>query len=157
MARQPDIRYVQFYTYGSAAQKLEPVPKQKKKVQLPKPKAQKEQQRVVYVDPLALCAMAAAVVLLIAMVVGMIRLGANSIRSNELQTQVTQLQQENASLKKTFLENYDAESVEEFARINGMISAAEAEHVPLEYTIPQAEQEPGFWENVGFFFSELFA
>ena len=156
MARQPDIRYVQFYTYGSAAKKLEPVTK-KKKVRLPKPKAQKVQQKIIYVDPLALCAMAAAVVMLLAMVVGMIRLGADSMRSSELQTQVTQLQQENAALKKTFLEHYDTAGVEEFARINGMISAAEAEHIDLEYTIPQAEQEPGFWENIGFFFSELFA
>lgn len=156
MARQPDIRYVQFYTYGTAAQKLQSPPK-KKKAQLPKPEVQKQQQRIIYVDPLALCAMAAAVIMLIAMVVGMIRLGADSIRGNDLEERISQLQQENANLKKTFLEKYDTESVEEFARINGMISAEEAKHVQLEYTIPQAQPEPGFWEDMKFFFSELFA
>ena len=32
MARQPDIQYVRYYTYGSAAQKVELQPQKKNKV-----------------------------------------------------------------------------------------------------------------------------
>lgn len=158
MARQPDIRYVQIYNPGSTARKLELLPPQKKKkAVLPKPKVRKEKQRVIYVDPLAFCAMAAAGLLLIAMVVGMIRLGTVGSQVRELENYVSGLEQENAQLQEEFHSNYDLQAVDQQAREQGMIPAEEAERVPLELTIPQAPEEPGFWDGVGTFFSELFA
>lgn len=158
MARQPDIRYVQIYNHGSTARKLEAAPWQKSKMAaLPKPKVRKEKQAVLYVDPLALCAMAAAGLLLIAMVAGMIWLGIASSRTQELETYVSNLQEENVALREEFETHYDMQSVERQALEQGMTPASEAEHVPLELTIPQPEAEPSFFEQVKIFFSELFA
>ena len=158
MARQPDVRYVQIYNPGSTARKLELLtPQKKKKAVLPKPKIRKEKQRVIYFDPLALCAMAAAGLLLVAMVVGMIQLGTASSQTRELEAQVYQLQQENAALQEEFYGNYDLQAVQQQAREWGMVSSEEVQHVPLNLTIPEVPEEPGFLERVGVFFSELFA
>lgn len=158
MARQPDIRYVQIYNPGSTARKLEVLPRQpKRNAELPKPKKEKRSVRVIYVDPLALCAMAAAGALLIAMVVGMIRLGTAQSRTQELEQYASVLQQENAALREEFQSAYDPETVQEHAKLSGLIPAEEAERVSLELTIPQPPEEPGFFEKIGLFFSELFA
>lgn len=158
MARQPDIHYVPIYTYGTAARKLEPQPKPKrKKAVLPKVRVHREKHNVVYVDPVAICAMAAAGLLLISMVAGMIRLGMTDSQNQELEEYVAQLQEENAHLDKTFQSYYDPQQVEQQAKEQGMISVSEAEHVQLELILPQQPSEPGFWEQVKTFFGELFA
>jgi hypothetical protein len=158
MARQPDIRYVQIYNPGSTAKKLEVLPRQQKKnAAPPKPKAEERSIRVIHVDPMALCAMAAAGVLLIAMVVGMIRLGTAESRTQELEQYASVLQQENVALREAFQGAYDPETVQNQAKLSGMIPAEEAERVSLELTIPQQAEEPGFFEKIGLFFSELFA
>lgn len=156
MARQPDIQYVSLYTHGSAARQLEVQPK-KKKVALPKPKVRRDKRMVLYVDPLSVCAVFAAGLLLIAMAVGMIRLGIASSQAQKAQAYVTQLEAENEQLRDTYLAGYDAEEVRRQAEAMGMIPIEDAKHVVIDVQVPQPEAEPTFWENIGLFFSELFA
>ncbi len=155
MARQPDIQYVSIYTHGSAARKLEIQPK--KKVALPKPKVRRDKRTVLYVDPLSVCAVFAAGLLLIAMAVGMIRLGVASSQAQKAQEYVAQLEAENAQLRDIYLAGYDAQEVRRQAEEMGMIPIEDAPHVTIDVQIPQPEAEPTIWENIGLFFSELFA
>lgn len=157
MARQPDIRYVQIYNYGSAAPKLEPLQPKKKKTALPKPKVRKKKQRVIHVDPLSLCALAAAGLLLVTMVIGMIHFGIEDSRGEELQTYVERLQEENTQLRKEYESNYDPQQVYQQAKDQGMIPVSQAERVRLELVMPQQPSEPGIWEQIQVFFTELFA
>lgn len=156
MAKKPDARYVQIYNPGSTAKKLD-FPPRKEKFRLPKPKVHKEHRKVIYVDPLALCATAAAGILLIAMVAGMIRLGDTGSRMESLESSVSVLQQENVQLRQEFEGIYDPVAVEYQAREDGMISSEEAQHVSMELTVPQPQKELSFWERTRLFFSELFA
>ena len=157
MARQPDIQYVRIYTDGSAARKLEVQPQKKNKVALPKPKVRRDKRKVLYVDPLSMCAVFAAGMLLIAMAVGMIRLGITASQAQKAQAYVTQLEAENEQLRDAYLAGYDAEEARRQAEAMGMIPIEDAEHVIIDVQIPQPEPEPTFWENIGLFFSELFA
>ena len=69
MARINEVRYVNFYTVGSAAYKVEPTQAQQtKKAQLPKPR--KARKIRVYVDPMAVLGMTVAFVMLIMMISG---------------------------------------------------------------------------------------
>lgn len=158
MARQPDIRYVQFYTQGTAAKKLEfPLRRTGKKAVLPKPKPRREVRRVIYVDPLALCAIVAAGILLLSMVAGMIHLGMADRENRELEAYVSQLHEEHTRLEQEFFQEYDPQQVHQRAEALGMISFSEAEHIQLELTPPEQTAEPGVWEQIKTFFQELFA
>ena len=113
MARQPDIQYVRFYTAGSAARKLEPSVDPRKQVELPQPKARRQRCRMIRIDPIALCAVAVAAVMLIAMVVGLVELASVSIRADKMESYAVQLQGENAQLRTEYESGYDLEEVEQ--------------------------------------------
>lgn len=158
MARQPDIQYVRIYTDGSAARKLELQPEKKKnKVSLPKPKVRRDPRKVVYVDPLSLCAMAAAGLLLVAMAVGMTQLGITNAQVQELEENVSRLESENMQLQEIYESGYDLDEVERQALAMGLIPIEQTKQVVVDVQVPQQEPEPTFWGNVGLFFSELFA
>ena len=67
MALQPDIQYVRFYTSGSAARKLELLPKKEKvKISAPqRPQTRRKQKTVVYIDPISMFAVLVAGVMFI--------------------------------------------------------------------------------------------
>ena len=74
MERKPEIQYVgQFYVLGSTAPQI--AEKQKKK-KAALPRLKRQSQKVIYVDPVALCGMAVAAVMLVVRV-----LGADTVRS----------------------------------------------------------------------------
>ena len=158
MARQPDIQYIQFYNHGSTAQKLAPrTYDRKEKYQLPehRPMARPAKQSVL--DPLSICAMVVAGFMLIAMLVGMFRLGELTSRRQELESYIGVLQQENADLQTAYESAYDMTLVEQRARQMGLVSKDEVTHVqmgPLELT---PEHTPSFQERLSAFFEELFA
>ena len=65
MAKKHDILYVNFYTGGSAAHKIELAPPQPRYPEpAPEPKARPKQRTVIYVDPLAIVSIAVSVVML---------------------------------------------------------------------------------------------
>lgn len=160
MARQPDIQYVRYYTSGSAARKIELQPEKKKKnnVTLPqRPRIQRQKRTVIPVDPISVLAVLVAGFMLIAMVAGMLRLGAVNAEVEAVDGYVAQLQQENAALRQEYESGYDLKDVEQKALEMGLVPIEQVEHVTIEVIEPVEEAEPTFWEKAAAFFGELFA
>lgn len=157
MARQPDIQYVHYYTCGSAARKLELQPEKKNKVALPQPRVRRDKRTVIHVDPIYLCAMVVAAVMLVTMAIGMIRLGITNAETAKMENYVEQLYAENTQLRKEYEASYDLEAVEQQALNMGLVPMDQVEHIAIDVQIPAAEPEPTFWESLGAFWTELFA
>jgi hypothetical protein len=160
MARQPDIQYVRYYTSGSAARKIELQPEKKKKnnVTLPqRPRIQRQKRTVIPVDPISVLAVLVAGFMLIAMVAGMLRLGAVNAEVEAMDGYVARLQQENTALRQEYESGYDLKDVEQKALEMGLVPIEQVEHVTIEVMEPVEEVEPTFWEKATAFFSELFA
>lgn len=160
MARQPDIQYVRYYTSGSAARKIELQPEKKKKnnVTLPqRPRIQRQKRTVIPVDPISVLAVLVAGFMLIAMVAGMLRLGAVNAEVEAMDGYVARLQQENTALRQEYESGYDLKDVEQKALEMGLVPIEQVEHVTIEVIEPVEEAEPTFWEKAAAFFGELFA
>lgn len=164
MARQPDIQYIQMYNYGSTARKLEPqAPAKKKRYELPTPGArsarnlQRKEETGIVLDPLSVCAVAVAAVLLVCLLLGMLQVGTLNSRRQELEGYISTLQSQRADLQRTFDESYDLQQVERRAREMGLVPAAQARHVAIEAPTFETVEEPGFWAKTKAMFSELFA
>lgn len=158
MARQPDIQYVRFYTAGSAARKIELQPEKKKNsAPVPqRPSARREKKTVVHIDPISMSAVLVAGVMLIAMAVGMLQLGAINAETVRMESYVAQLRTENTQLRAEYEAGYDLKDVEQKALEMGLVPIDQVEHVVIEVPETIEEPEPTFWGNVGAFFSELF-
>ena len=158
MALQPDIQYVRFYTAGSAARKLELQPEKKKaKISAPqRPQTRRRKKTVVYVDPISVCAVLVAAVMFIAMAVGMLRIGSMNTQTAQMESYVTQLRSENTMLRKEYESGYDLKDVEQKALEMGLVPIDQVEKVVIDLPEITEEPEPGLWERVGNFFSELF-
>ena len=131
MARGNEIRYIQFYTDGSAARQFEPKPQQpKKKLQQPRPRRRKK--IVLYVDFIAVAGMLVAGVMLLMMLVGMSGLTRINEEVSRLEAYVAELENENLELHKTYREGYDLDQIREQALEMGMIPAARATNVTIE-------------------------
>ena len=159
MGKKHDILYVNFYTGGSAAHKIElapPQPKQQEPVPVAKPRPKKR--TVVYVDPLAVASILVSAVLMVLMVVGMMTLTDAHTQEARMEAYVQSLQQENARLQAEFDENYDPEAVEKAALALGMVPVDQVEHRTI--IVPAFETpvaEPTLWEQIQAFFAGLFA
>lgn len=157
MARQPDIQYVKYYTAGSAARKIEPKRSVKKSVGLPQPKVRREQKVVIHLDPISLCALVVAAVMLMAMAIGMIQLGSINAEANKMENYVAQLQSENVRLQKEYESGYDLAAVRQQALAMGLVPMDQVERHTIEVQITQPEPEPTVWEEFGTFLAGLFA
>jgi hypothetical protein len=159
MARQPDIQYVRFYTDGSAARKVELQP-EKKKINAPvapqRPRVRRQTKTVVHVDPISMFAVLVAGVMLIAMAVGMLKLGAINAENVRMESYVAELRTENAQLRAEYEAGYDLKDVEQKALEMGLVPMDQVEKVVIEIPEDVTKPEPTFWENVAAFFSELF-
>ena len=157
MARQPDIQYIQMYNYGSTARKLSTRPQvRKEKYQLPEQMPRKAQLRKSILDPLSVCAIAVACVMLVAMLIGMLKIGELTGERRELQEYIGVLQEQRAELQKTHEEAYDLRQVEIRARQMGLVSANEVVRIQMGSIDPEPQQEPGFLDRLEVLFDELF-
>lgn len=158
MALQPDIQYVRFYTSGSAARKLELLPKKEKvKISAPqRPQTHRKKKTLVYIDPISVFAVLVAGIMFIAMAVGMLRLGSVNSEVDRMSEYVMQLQAENTTLRNEYRSGYDLQDVEQKALEMGLVPVEQVEKVVVD--VPEIAEEPelSFWEKVGAFFSELF-
>ena len=160
MARQPDIQYVRYYTGGSAARKIELQPEKKKKniaAQPQRPRTRQQKKTVIHLDPISVLAVMVAGVMLIAMAIGMLRLGQVNTEVDAMNSYAAQLQQENASLRQEYESGYDLEDIEQKALEMGLVPIEQVQHVTVAVPETPVEAEPTFWEKAAAFFSELFA
>lgn len=156
MAVRTDIQYVQFYTDGSAARKLEH--KQQTK-HAAAPKYRRVKPRVKVVDPVAIFGAVTVVCLLVCMLVGFVQYKTMEKRTAQMNQYIEQLQQENMQLQQTYENGYDLDEIRDIAEALGMIPAGDAPHIEMDVQIPQEEvtQEMTLWESFTTFLAGLFA
>lgn len=156
MARKHDILYVNFYTDGSAARKIAPAFPQTQPQQ--KPRTRKQKKIIVHVDPVAICSLLVAAVLLVMMAVGLTQFQNARLEAEAMESYLAELTAENEALSSTYAENVDLAEVEKTALALGMVPKAEAEtvHIQLSAAVQEPAQ-PSFWEQVAAFLTNLFA
>ena len=161
MAQKPykhNIEYIQrFYSYGSEAKAVEIQPKKKQAAKHQPPKREKESVKTICIDPVAFCGMMVAIVMLLVMVAGMLQYGAIREDHEIMVSYVGGLREDNAYLQHQYNAGYDLEATATTARALGMIPISEAKTIPMEVVVPEAPEEPGFFDNLVWFFSGLFA
>lgn len=156
MARKHDILYVNFYTDGSAARKIAPAfPESRPQ---PKPRSHKQKKIVVYVDPVAICSIMVAAVLLIMMAVGLTQFQNARQETEHMQQYLQTLTEENEALSSQYAENVDLDAVEKTALALGMVPKAEAQSVEIQLSgSQQMPVQNSFWEQFVAFLTNLFA
>lgn len=154
MAQRTDIRYIQFYTDGSAARKIAPVAPLKT-IKLPKIKKQKR--ITVHIDPVAVLSIGMAMVMTVLILVGIVQLNNARAEMQTMSAYVDTLRQENVQLQESFADGYDLEQIEQTALALGLVPVEQVQHVSV--TLPQIEQtvEPTTWERFATFLAGLFA
>lgn len=158
MARKNDIRYICYYTDGSAARQLEVKPPVRKKAQLPKVRPLKK--IVVRIDPVAVGGIVLSAILLVMMLVGSFQLYTLRQQAQQMRQYADYLAEQNASLSITYESGYDLNAVEKSALALGMIPADQAENITIsvaESAVPVQEKAPDMWERMSAFFEDLFA
>lgn len=155
MAQRRPIEYVQFYTVGSAARKLE-VEKQN----LLEPvfrTAVPQKRKKVYVDPVAICGMLVALCMLLTLFVGFFHLRQVQQDRMAMETYVIHLQHINADRKETYHNSYDLDEVEKTALALGMVPADQVVHHTIDVSEPVQPESISIWNQFGTFLSGLFA
>ena len=145
MARKYNDRYVRFYTYGSAAVKVED-PRRTASL----PKEQKAQKRKpIPFDPFAFAGNVVAVFMAILMIVGFIQVAATNAKVRELETQLMVLEQQEQMLLEKYYGSFDLDEVRAAAESMGMIPIEEAAHVQIRVDAPSVEvQQLGWWDSL---------
>ena len=154
MAQYPSVQYVNLYTVGSVARKLE-VSAPVKKVQRPKAKVNKR--TIVRVDPVACLGIVTAVVMLVVMFVSFIGLQNAQQEAATMARYVQELRVENEALWEEFEAGYNLEQVERTAKALGMVTEDQVKHVTLQLTQEDTVQSVGVWAKFCAFVSGLFA
>ena len=158
MAKKTETsRYIQFYTAGSAAQKVELVDERQ---WAPLPEYQIRKKKRIHIDPVAITGILAAIFLMITMMIGVNKLVEQRTEAARMEAYVTQLQEENRSLSKEYAAGYDLSVVENRALNMGMVPKAEANeitiYVPAEAPVEQP-QSVAPWDQITTFLAGLFA
>lgn len=154
MARQVDVRYVQFYTKGNAACKVAPVaPLPTAKL----PRVKKQKRIVLRIDPVAVAGIVMAAFMLVLMTVGVIEL--HNARQNvvTLENQVDTLWQEHRQLNAAYEDGYDIADIEKTALALGMVPREEVTQIVMQVPEVPQEEEPDAWERIYTFLTGLFA
>lgn len=156
MARQADIQYVAYPTDGTAARKMEH-PSQRNNA-APVYGRRQAARKVIKVDPVAICGIVLAVMMLFAMVAGLVQYRHNLQQTQQMSARVQQLQQENIRLQQTYQAGYDLEEIQDIALEAGMVPAQQMERVRVDMSAPaQEETRMSFWDTVTSILTGLFA
>ena len=157
MARSNDVQYVRYYSYGSAAEKMEVPAKEKKKVSIPKPKLQKVRQKLLKLDALAVTGIAVAAVMLACMLVGLAQVSRADAELTRAQVYVANLEAENERLRDEYERGYDLTEIRVVAEAIGLVPVEEVRHITVSVPEYPEEMEPTWWEQFVEDFKALFA
>ena len=157
MVQKPKIQYVgQFYVYGSEARALDMQNKPKKpKSSLPMERLEKIEK--LYVDPVALVAIAVSILMLVTMLVGVQQVRSDWAEYQIMAERVHNLREYNHTKTEEFRSTYTLDDIRMKAAGMGMIPRAEAQHMEVKITHPEPVSEPTWLENVQWFVKGLFA
>ena len=158
MALQPDIQYVNLYSFdGNAARKVQRQPVKKATV-APKAKSRRAKRKVYAVDPVAIGGIVLAVVMMVMMLTAYAEFNACQDRNRQMQDYLSSLRLENAQLQHTYENEIDLEYVEEVAGALGMVPSENANQIQIEVKLPEAPaQQLSLWQSITTFLSGLFA
>lgn len=154
MAQKLDVRYVHYYTDGSAARKLAPVQPFKT---LRLPRVDQKKQRVIRIDPFATAGIVIAAVMLIVMSIGVCRFVKLQHDVTQMESYVQTLKTENSELTDTYRESYDLEEVRKTVVALGFVPREAVKHVTVQLPEAQDGEKPGVFEKFGTFLTGLFA
>lgn len=154
MAQRTDIRYIQFYTDGSAARKIAPVAPLKT-IKLPKIKKQKR--ITICVDPIAVASICMALVMAVLIVVGLVQLNAARQEMFTMSAYVDTLREENVQLQQNFTEGYNVDEIQRTALALGLVPKEQVQHISVRLMEIEEPEEPTTWERFATFLAGLFA
>ena len=121
-------RYIQFYTPGSLACKVE-LRREQEWAPLPEVKVVKK--TVIAIDPVAVIGFVVAVAMLVLMAVGIRQLNYSRQEVAVLERYTAQLTAENNALHEEYTSGYDLENVRRKAMDMGMVPAEDVAHIQL--------------------------
>ena len=157
MERKPDIQYVhQFYIYGSEAPAIELEQSQKKK-RFSLPRVVPDRKLRLRIDPMAVCGIAVAVVMVILMAVGVSQYMAVCDRYEAMSNYVIDLRNENVSLQRQYRAGYELDDIYDKAIAIGMIPREDAEVITIADYVPIEQDKPSLWDDIIWFCKGLFA
>lgn len=160
MAKKTEVsRYIQFYTAGSAAQKVE-VKLVDERQWAPLPEYQLRRKKIVRIDPVAITGILVAIFLMITMMIGVNKLVERRTEAARMETYVTQLQEENRSLSKEYAAGYDLSIVENRALNMGMVPKTEVNEITIYVPVDAPAEQPQsvtLWDQITTFLTGLFA
>ena len=157
MTEKPDIQYIsRFFVPGSDAPQVAPK-YEGRQARTSLPNALPQKVVTVHMDPVAVCSVVVAVVLLILMVVSVVQFehACQDFQSTEIL--LTELRDENVTLKHDYHTGLDLAFIEEQALALGMVPVSEVMTIRVHVEIPAVEPEPTFWDDVIWFLEGLFA
>lgn len=157
VTQKPKIQYVgMFYVHGSEAKKLQEEQRRKEaRTKLPLERLRKME--AIYIDPVALISIAVAVLMLVTMVYGVLRITKDWTEYRQMSAYVSELNLENANLYQEYRENIDLEDVYTKAVALGMLPVEEVPTRTITVHVPEAPVEPTWMERTTAFFAGLFA
>lgn len=147
MARSNDVQYVRYYSYGSAAEKVELPAKERKKVTVPKSRLDKVQARLEKMDALALTGIVVAAVMLALMVVGLVQVSQANAQVAELEAYVANLEAENQSLQAQYDQGYNLAEIRVIAESMGMVPKDQVQHITIEAPEVVETVELTWWQQ----------
>ena len=149
-------RYIQFYTPGSAAVKVE-IQDENMWAPLPEPKpAPKINIRF---DLVSVIGFLVAVCMLVCMSMGITQLNDSRREVAALESYVAQLRAQNYELEQTYHESYNLEEIRLQALEMGMVAAEERPNTHIYVTLPAVEvvETATAWEQATALLTSLFA
>ena len=153
MARRYNERYVRYYTFGSAAARLE----EQHSAVLPKYKAP-QKRRPIAIDPVAAAGCVVAVLLAVLMMVGFGQVAWTQAQIHELQTQVVILEQEQKVLQERYESGYDLDEIRVAAQSMGLVELKDAPHVRVNVPEQSAEiPQLSWWDTLLLNLRQFFA
>ncbi len=157
MIPKPEIQYVgQFYVHGSEAKKLEP----KKERRVPKtmlPLERLRKREKIYLDPVALVSIAVAVVMVVTMALGALRLREDWTEYYATSNYLSYLNRENARLERVYRNSFDLEEIRSKALALGLMPREEAETRSVPLVLPVQEPEESWLDQLRVFWDGLWA
>ena len=155
MAQKAEIQYVgQFYVFGSEAPQPKPKPQ---KAKAKRRGMHLERLQKIYIDPVAVCGMIAAVVMLSLLIVGAYHLRDTRAAYDEMKSHLTEVKRKNATLEHTYRTSYDLEQIRQQAEKIGMVDGENGERFTVFFSLPKEEKEPTAWDDFIWLLSGLFS
>ena len=156
MAQKTEIQYVnQFYVFGSEAPK--PAAKPAKPKHTKAPAAHFAPIQTIYIDPVALCGVVAAIVMLCLLVAGAYHLRDTRMEYDQAKNQLVELKRVNAQLSHTYHTSYDIEEIRTQAEAAGMVPKEDAAGFTVFFSIPPEPEKRTAWDDFLWALSWLFS